>query len=126
MIDATRIYHLYEGEWRYNMRWGHGYELFANGNYYEGAFRRDRPHGQGKFTSVTSGERYSGQWYQGMKHGFGIWLRNESPFCYAGFWMNNQPHGYGVLRQENGEIYEGKFINGFKHGTGQETFLNGN
>ena len=33
--------------------------------------------------------------------------------------------GYGILRQDNGDVYEGQFRNGLKHGTGLEAFRNG-
>ena len=33
--------------------------------------------------------------------------------------------GYGVLRQEDGDLYEGQFRNGLKHGTGVEAYKTG-
>ena len=40
-------------------------------------------------------------------------------------WSNNKPWGYGILKNHIGDVYEGLFHNGFKHGTGVEVFKNG-
>ena len=40
-------------------------------------------------------------------------------------WSNNKPWGYGILKLDNGDIYEGLFRNGYKHGTGVENYSRG-
>ena len=48
-----------------------------------------------------------------------------SKWHYTGEWANNRMEGYGVLRQEDGDLYEGQFRNGLKHGTGVEAYKTG-
>ena len=105
------------------MRHGFGFELFSSGSFYEGEFKKDKPHGKGSFYNALTKEKYSGEWFQGLKHGYGIWVRDR--FSYGGFWLNNEPHGYGILRYDNGDLYEGKFAFGLKQGTGQEQLIDG-
>ena len=40
-------------------------------------------------------------------------------------WSNNKPWGYGILKSNIGDVYEGLFKNGLKHGTGVEVFKDG-
>jgi len=40
-------------------------------------------------------------------------------------WQDNKPFGYGILRSHLGDVYEGTFRNGYKHGTGVEVFKDG-
>lgn len=37
---------------------------------------------------------------------------------YEGLWENDEPHGYGVCEYPNGEVYEGNWRYGLKHGQG--------
>ena len=60
-----------------------------------------------------------------MRHGYGAWAKLNSQFHYSGMWSNNKPWGYGILKSHIGDVYEGLFHNGFKHGTGVEVFKNG-
>lgn len=54
---------IYEGEWQRNMRNGFGFEFFASGSYYQGGFRKDKPHGKGSFFNALTNEKYSGEWF---------------------------------------------------------------
>ena len=38
---------------------------------------------------------------------------------------NNKPWGYGILRSHIGDVFEGNFFNGLKHGTGMESYKDG-
>ena len=40
-------------------------------------------------------------------------------------WSNDRPEGYGKLTTRTGDIYEGTFVFGLKHGTGVEKFSDG-
>lgn len=73
----------------------------------------------------TTQETYTGEWYQGMRHGYGAWAKAGSLFHYSGMWSNNKPWGYGILKSHGGDVYEGLFKNGFKHGTGVESYKDG-
>jgi hypothetical protein len=36
---------VYEGDWKDDLRDGHGYERYANGNVYKGSFETGKAHG---------------------------------------------------------------------------------
>ena len=40
---------IYEGEWQNDFKFGKGYELYPNGNRYEGYFMNGQPRGTGTF-----------------------------------------------------------------------------
>ena len=44
---------------------------------------------------------------------------------YQGYWSEGFYHGYGCLRGPDGRVYNGEFKNGFKNGSGVETYPNG-
>ena len=49
----------------------------------------------------------------------------DTKFQFVGAWANNRPEGYGKVTTKEGDIYEGMFKNGLKHGTGVEKFIEG-
>ena len=59
--------------------------------------------------------------YKNMKHGNGI--LTTSKYIMKGTWRNDQFTGWGIKCLRNGDIYEGKFINGELNGKG--IFKNG-
>lgn len=107
------------------MREGLGYEVYTNKDVYFGYFSRNQRHGKGKLIKHATNETYTGQFYQGMRHGYGAWRKEGSEFHYSGMWSNNKPWGYGILRSHIGDVFEGNFHNGYKHGTGMETYKDG-
>lgn len=58
------------------------------------------------------------------KHGFGILTTPQ--YIRKGMWRNNQFTGWGRESRLNGDVYEGKFINGFINGKGIFTNKKGN
>lgn len=43
---------------------------------------------------------------------------------YIGEWKQGKTDGYGVHKYLNGDVYEGLFKTGLKHGEGAERFAN--
>ena len=124
-IPIEKIIGVYEGEWLKEMREGKGFESYSNKDIYIGQFSQNQRHGKGKLLKKTTQETYTGEWYQGMRHGYGAWAKAGSLFHYSGMWSNNKPWGYGILKSHGGDVYEGLFKNGFKHGTGVESYKDG-
>jgi len=124
-IPPEKIVAVYEGEWEAEMRKGKGLEVYPNKDIYSGLFHWNQRHGKGKLLKHATGDTYTGEWFQGMRHGFGAWKKDSSEFHYSGMWSNNKPYGYGILRSHLGDVYEGIFRNGYKHGTGVEVYKDG-
>ena len=59
----------YEGEWKNNMKNGHGKEVFDNGDEYVGQYKDDLKHGDGQFASNNTFN--SGQFVEDMMEGYG-------------------------------------------------------
>ena len=56
---------VYEGDFRYNERHGNGKYIYTNGNIYEGDWIEDKRHGKGK-TTYPSGIVYRGIFRNGI------------------------------------------------------------
>lgn len=104
----------YEGEWENGLRHGKGFlnnqpndpsqatttvisqpfELFENGNSYQGGYYQGRAHGEGTY-KWANGEIYTGQWKDGFRHGKGKWVGIHGD-SYEGDWYQGKAHGYGV------------------------------
>ena len=70
---------------------------FANGEVYEGEYKDDKKHGQGKRT-----------WADGN--------------VYEGEWKDHKKHGQGKYTWADGEVYEGEYKDCMRHGQGKCTF----
>lgn len=106
----------YKGQWRGNMRHGHGVLTRADGHRYEGAWLDNRAHGHGTFTE-SSGTSYEGQWHQDQKHGYGKYVHIDGT-TYEGEWHSDEKSGRGIETWSDGARYEGEFLHGSKHGVG--------
>ena len=133
---------MYEGEFLENMATGYGKFESADGNvFYEGLFENNLPEGKG--VKVTLGkERYEGYFSNGKKYGNGE-QRQEGVYHYKGgfendmysdegkyiyedgtgrqyqgHWENGKYHGQGSYTFQNGDIYNGNYVNGQKQGKG--------
>ena len=60
----------------------------------------------------------------GQKHGRGV-FQYDNGDCYDGDWINNRKDGHGRYQFANGDVYEGAFVNGLKHGHGRYYYTNG-
>lgn len=120
---------------------GRGVYAYADGSRYEGSFLLGRPHGKGIFF-YPNGDRYEGQFAYGLPHGQGTrtyanggvqqgeWVeggylapaRNQTrKGCLQGDCQN----GFGIYRFEEGDRYEGTFVQGQPEGHGIVTYQNG-
>eukprot|EP00439_Symbiodinium_sp_Y106_P073380 s205_g13.t2 len=106
----------YKGQWKGNMRHGHGVLTRADGHRYEGAWFENRAHGHGTFTEA-SGTSYEGQWHQDQKHGYGKYVHIDGT-TYEGEWHADEKSGRGIETWSDGARYEGEFLHGSKHGVG--------
>ena len=96
---------IYEGEFLDNLRDGYGVEIYGNGNVYIGNFARNKKHGQGQF-----------YWFNISPP-----AKPDAKFVeyYSGEWWGNYPDGKGSHQKACGNIYDGQFKNGLKHGQGE-------
>ena len=123
---------------------GDGQLLLKNGDRYDGCIERNNPNGFGKLT-YGNGEVFEGHFENGRRHGRGMltlsngdvltgkWLDDKHvrddqlDFC-AGVERrediskcpkrNGRSHGRCLVTYRNGDTYDGKFRDGFKHGYG--------
>ncbi|GMF22429.1 unnamed protein product [Phytophthora lilii] len=131
-----------DGEGEYPMSGAH-HHVFPNGDTYEGEFADGLRNGFGIFTECATGSTYEGQWLQDLRHGSGILTSGSKDFIYDGAWENdkrcgyghcvisggretysgqwwaNAFHGTGKYTDAEGNIYEGEFVRGKKHGVGK-------
>eukprot|EP00331_Platyophrya_macrostoma_P021053 CAMPEP_0176468890 /NCGR_PEP_ID=MMETSP0127-20121128/39413_1 /TAXON_ID=938130 /ORGANISM="Platyophrya macrostoma, Strain WH" /LENGTH=665 /DNA_ID=CAMNT_0017862647 /DNA_START=178 /DNA_END=2175 /DNA_ORIENTATION=+ len=94
----------YEGEWRFDTMDGFGRYTWADGDYYEGQYNDGMQHGKGELRDSMG--LYRGEWSRDERHGFG----NQ--------WFRNDPHGQGMMREKNGDTYEGDFVKHIRQGKG--------
>jgi len=88
---------------------------------YEGSFRKDALHGEGKLTHAN-GDYYEGEWENGLKHGYGIYDLNSVGLRYQGYWrevkhprfaklmIQDKKHGVGWIIYPDGLQYKGEFV----------------
>jgi len=55
---------------------GFGKDTFANGDTYEGDYKRGKPDGIGIYT-WANGSQYEGPFVNGVKHGSGCWRKTK-------------------------------------------------
>ncbi|XP_071250275.1 radial spoke head 10 homolog B isoform X4 [Salvelinus alpinus] len=124
----------YEGELVNNNREGWGVRCYPSGNLYEGQWRNNVRHGEGRMRWLPLGQQYSGIWENGVQHGQGThtWflrrvtgsqypLRNE----YTGDFVQGLRHGQGSFYYASGALYKGEWKDNKKHGQGKFIFKNG-
>jgi len=98
-------------------RHGHGEIRYDSGAHYVGAWVRGKRSGEGKF-NFACGDSYEGGWLDGMFHGHGKYASTGSDE-YEGEWRADKMEGHGKLtRRDTGEVWEGNFVDGKKHGFG--------
>ena len=99
-----------------------------DGDKYEGEYRNGSAHGHGVWVGVD-GDKYEGDWKYDMKHGRGVFVAGQNSEwageIYEGKYRNGERHGQGAYRWPNGDRYEGEFRNGRARGHGVFVFANG-
>ena len=73
-------------------------------------------------------DKYEGDWEDDVRSGLGVyWVYDNGRYKvrYNGVWEKDLPHGEGVLFSEDGDVYQGEFLNGMRHGKGKQTYHGG-
>ena len=90
---------------------------------YNGQFLNDKRHGQGTLCSERDSEQrkyiYDGEWFDGVRNGLGMEITGKGK--YNGEWLEDQWHGQGISVDQDGNMYEGQFQFGKRHGQGRLT-----
>ncbi|MQL88975.1 hypothetical protein Taro_021544 [Colocasia esculenta] len=89
----------YEGNWRRGLQEGHGRYVWRNGNQYVGEWRGGVISGRGVLV-WADGSRYEGRWEGGVPSGGGVFTWPEDG-CYVGGWAKDPKN----QRQLQGTFY---------------------
>lgn len=108
---------VYAGEWKADLKHGHGSYKFANGDRYVGQWYMGNKHGKGQFV-FANGDEYVGSWRDNQMNGYGIFQLAESGDRYDGYWKGGLRQGKGTLRHGNGDMYDGEWDAGHQQGLG--------
>jgi len=113
---------LYKGNLLSGKRHGPGYYYDRAGQMtYNGYFLNDKRHGQGTLCTERDGIEntyiYDGEWFEGCRNGMGQEVTSQGK--YNGEWLEDLRHGHGVSVDKDGNMYEGQFSFGKKHGQGK-------
>ena len=75
--------------------------------------------------NFPSGNKYWGEWSKAKIHGRGVKIFNDGDI-YEGYFMNGLFHDKGrYIRDDNGEVYEGQWKNDNRHGQGVNKYADG-
>lgn len=96
---------------------------FSNGDTYQGSWRDNRPHGQGRYVTLK-GDEYVGTFHNGRFHGEGT-FRFSNGDVYQGQWQDGQMHGHGEMKYQNGNVYRGEWVQGMRQGKGELVYRSG-
>jgi len=82
---------------------GQGTKTYANGEKYQGTWKKGKRNGQGTWT-YANGEKYQGQWKKDKMNGLGTytWANGEK---YRGGWKNNKMNTRGTHTDPYGDVY---------------------
>lgn len=109
---------LYEGQWKKNKEHGQGRLMTADRKriIYEGAWEKGKMHGQGAYFYPKGGGKYVGGFRQNLRNGHGVYSLPDGSI-YDGEFRDNNMNGFGIFRWPDGSIYEGSWRDGKRHGT---------
>lgn len=111
------------GMWREGEFSGWGRESRRNGDVLQGKFEGGMLNGRGKYTNAKD-ETYVGEFKDNKKNGPGT--VNTKKIIYNGEFLNDKMHGEGeILFKNTGNSYKGQFTNGEITGEGKCTWKNG-
>uniref|UniRef100_A0A673ATW6 Alsin Rho guanine nucleotide exchange factor ALS2 a n=1 Tax=Sphaeramia orbicularis TaxID=375764 RepID=A0A673ATW6_9TELE len=88
---------------------------------YTGSWLAGRINGRGTM-KWPDGRTYSGNFKNGLEDGYGECIMPNKllnkPDSYLGQWRDGKIHGFGKYKYASGEVYEGCFCDGQRHGYG--------
>uniref|UniRef100_A0A3B4GTN4 Alsin Rho guanine nucleotide exchange factor ALS2 n=1 Tax=Pundamilia nyererei TaxID=303518 RepID=A0A3B4GTN4_9CICH len=88
---------------------------------YEGRWLSGKPNGRGVL-KWCDGRIYTGAFKNGLEDGFGEFVAPNKALNkndhYQGYWKDGKMHGLGTYRYASGEVYDGSFQEGVRHGHG--------
>ncbi|XP_051814997.1 alsin-like isoform X1 [Acanthochromis polyacanthus] len=97
-----------------------GDERFKDAQY-TGSWLAGRVHGRGTM-KWPDGRIYTGNFKNGLEDGYGECMTPNKvlnkPDTYQGQWREGKIHGFGKYKYATGEVYEGCFCDGQRHGYG--------
>jgi len=114
----------YNGEWKEDLLHGQGKFIFKSGDVYEGELKDGKYNGQGKYISKDK-EVYEGAWKDGEKHGLGKSIYRNGD-VYVGEYKDHIRHGQGKYIWKDGDVYEGEWKDDGINGQGKFIFKSGN
>jgi len=115
----------YVGNFVDGRKHGKGQMTFPSGDVYTGDWLKGKRTGKGLYLFHQSGNRYKGDYVDGIKEGQGIFWWTSGPHTgerYEGEFRHDRRNGVGVYWFANGDVFEGHWINGKRHGQGQMMF----
>ena len=92
----------------------------CKGTTYDGDYVEGKRHGKGILTTGLKDLIYDGDWKEDERTGFGTCVLNGSD-SYVGQWLRGSFQGQGKYCGAQGDIYEGEFNAGLRHGVGTMT-----
>lgn len=122
----------YVGQCTRNKITGKGILRWPDGSMYEGDLVNGMRNGIGRYTNRDF--VYNGEWRMGKRHGKGhmLWMMPDGPKSdetklqykklfpqrYEGGFVDDKRYGFGTMYYSTGNIYEGEWRNGVRHGQG--------
>ena len=96
----------YDGEWKADIKEGHGVLTYANGDQYDGEWKADQKEGHGVFTysGKWKGDKYDGEWKNDVREGHGVCTFANGD-KYDGEWKADKKEGHGVYTASNGVFF---------------------
>ena len=105
---------VFEGNYKQNIRDGLGktFHLETANVEYDGEWKFNVKHSQGKLYKSDGTLEYDGQWENNKRSGKGKLYVKNGELQYEGGWYNDKMHGDGVQYEASGSKYQGKWNNG--------------
>jgi len=126
----------FQGQYIDGLKKGNGLYSWPDGSFYEGEYHEDKKHGTGVL-QTADGLRYRGNFIKGLKEGKGFQLWGDGT-SYEGDWGQDKHDGKGIMKYATdgkstssaytwnaGDMYNGEWKLGLRHGTCRYTFFNG-
>ena len=96
---------------------------YSNGDTYQGQWYNNRPHGEGRYTTLR-GDEYVGTFHNGRFQGKGTY-RFSNGDVYKGNWVAGKMAGQGKMVYQNGNQYSGEWKDGKRNGKGELVYRSG-